>query len=154
MRRKTFAKLLGTAASAAILLSSMGIAAVPVSAASEEELRQAAKAYVDANKNAVTPEGLLAAVQAVCPGATLDTENDFFIKHAVPGVTDDDPEYPLNIPGSDGAVAAVFESALQRLSPTSRRLSRSRKSLWWARARALPMRRIRIPVVHPAMWIM
>lgn len=119
MRRKTFAKFLGTAASAAILLSSMGIAAVPVSAASEEELRQAAKAYVDANKNAVTPEGLLAAVQAVCPGATLDEENDFFIKHAVPGVTDDDPEYPLNIPGSDGAVAAVFEADGERIGFTA-----------------------------------
>lgn len=69
----------------------------------------AAKAYVDIKQNEVTKEGLLAAVQAVEPTAALPQSN-FYIKHAVPGVTDDDTEsgYPLSIPGSDGAVAARF----------------------------------------------
>ena len=68
----------------------------------------AARTYVIGYKNNVTPEGLLAAVRNVVPTVTLDIENDFYIKHAVNGVKDNTTENPLNIEGSDGAVAAVF----------------------------------------------
>ena len=77
---------------------------------SQKIISQAEK-YVEKNKNDVTPAGLLAAVKEINADVTLDAEKDFFIKHAVPGVKDDDTKsgYPLNIPGSDGAVAAVFK---------------------------------------------
>ena len=70
----------------------------------------AARTYVINNKNSVTPEGLLAAVKDAVPTVTLDIENDFYIKHAVNGVKDNTTDYPLEIKGSDGAVAAVFEN--------------------------------------------
>ena len=74
------------------------------------DIIEAAKAYVTEQQNNVTPAGLLAAVKEINADVTMDAEKDFFIKHAVPGVKDDDTKsgYPLNIPGSDGAVAAVF----------------------------------------------
>lgn len=78
-------------------------------------VRAAAEAYVQENRNTVTAAGLLEAVQQTVPSALLDASDDFFIKHAVPGATDDDPQYPLDIPGSDGAVAAVFEVDDQRI---------------------------------------
>lgn len=79
---------------------------------------KAAKEYVSAALNETTADELLAAVQKVLPEATLDTANDYFIKHAVPGVSDDDTEYPLSILGSDGAVAAVFGYQSQRIGVT------------------------------------
>ena len=75
-----------------------------------EQILNTAKAYVNAYGNDLTYDGLLDAVKTVYTDITLAKE-DFFIKHAVPGVKDDDTKsgYPLNIPGSDGAVAAVFK---------------------------------------------
>ena len=70
--------------------------------------------YIKTNKNSVTPEGLLKAVQKVIPEATLDTENDFYIKHSYDGVSDNTTDYPLNIPGSDGAVSVIFGYKNQR----------------------------------------
>ena len=81
----------------------------------------AAKAYVLEKQNNVKPADLLAAVQKVDASVTLDTAKDFFIKHAVPGVTDNDTTsgYKLDIPGSDGAVAAVFELGGERIGFTA-----------------------------------
>lgn len=77
---------------------------------SEEDICGAAKSYVEEKGNEVTPEGLLEAVQDVAASATLDENNDIFIKHSIPAAMDSDTTsgYPLNIPGSDGAVCAVF----------------------------------------------
>ena len=85
------------------------------------DIIEAAKAYVTEQQNNVTPAGLLEAVQKVNAGVTMDAENDFFIKHAVPGVKDDDTKsgYPLNIPGSDGAVAAVFTLGNEKIGFTA-----------------------------------
>ncbi len=111
---KNIKKLLSFILALAVILTSFaGINMFSVSAASVDDIKTAAGAYVKANENAVTAEGLLAAVQAVDSSITLDTANDFYIKHAVPGVKDvmangSTNEYPLNIEGSDGAVAAVF----------------------------------------------
>ena len=98
---------------AVILTSFAGINMFSVSAATVDDIFTVAEEYVKANENAVTADGLLAAVQAVDANVTLDVANDFYIKHAVPGVKDvmadgSTNEYPLNIEGSDGAVAAIF----------------------------------------------
>lgn len=125
MKKGTRVKFLSGLAALAVLTSSLFISAFSVSADTAGDVRAAASAYVEAKRNDVTPEGLLAAVKAVAPTATMNysRENyvpedgkyqitgDFFIKHAIPGVKDDDTTsgYPLSIPGSDGAVAAVFD---------------------------------------------
>ena len=98
---------------AVILTSFAGINMFSVSAATVDDIFTAAEEYVKTNENAVTADGLLAAVQAVDANVTLDVANDFYIKYAVPGVKDvmadgSTNEYPLNIEGSDGAVAAIF----------------------------------------------
>ena len=91
-----------------ISLSALGLQSLMASAdSSASDIVAAATAYVGQTKNAVTPEGLLGAVQAIAPTAQL-AEDDFFIKHAVNGCYDEDKQYPLNIPGADGAVAAIF----------------------------------------------
>ena len=104
-------KILGAVSAMAVLLSCM-TAVLPLGAmaATEDDIHDAAKAYVEANQNETTKEGLLEAVRAVEPQATIKADEDFYIKYAVPGVTDDDTEsgYPLNILGSDGAVAVRF----------------------------------------------
>jgi len=104
-------KILGAVSAMAVLLSCM-TAVLPLGAmaATEDDIHDAAKAYVEANQNETTKEGLLEAVRAVEPQATIKADEDFYIKYAVPGVTDDDTEsgYPLNIPGLDGAVAVRF----------------------------------------------
>lgn len=85
--------------------------AVPFSAEDNviADVLAAAEAYVTETGNNVTAEGLRNAVKAVNSEVRL-LDEDFFVKHAVPGVKDDDTQsgYPLEIPGSDGAVAAVF----------------------------------------------
>ena len=93
-----------------------------LSASAEEDvydnIYKAANEYVQSALNEATAEELLAAVQKVLPEATLDTANDYFIKHSVPGVKDNDTAYPLSIPGSDGAVAAIFGYQSQRIGIT------------------------------------
>ena len=85
-----------------------------------KSIKSAAQKYVTQYKNASDAQGLLAAVQVAVPNATLDAENDFFIKHAVPGVTDDDVTsgYKLDISGSNGAVAATFVVNSNRIGIT------------------------------------
>lgn len=73
-----------------------------------EDAFSAARLYVNTKRNASTADGLLNAVKEILPDITLKDE-DFYVKHAVNGVRDDTADYPLNIKGSDGAVAAVFE---------------------------------------------
>ncbi|MDR1891690.1 MAG: hypothetical protein LBQ48_01575, partial [Oscillospiraceae bacterium] len=126
MKKQSGKRLIGSLAAAAMIFSVLFAVSIPASAnGTADEVCAAARAYVEINKNLVTPEGLLAAVRRAVPSATLRattsggtddsamlvTGDDFFIKHAVPGVTDDDTTsgYPLDIPGSDGAVAALFE---------------------------------------------
>lgn len=125
MKKETRVKFLSGLAALAVLASSLFVSAISVSADTAGDVRAAASAYVEAKRNDVTPEGLLAAVKAVAPTATMSYDRtnyvpedgkyqitgDFFIKHAIPGVKDDDTTsgYPLSIPGSDGAVAAVFD---------------------------------------------
>ena len=106
----TFALLLSCSVIPAFALDSNGT-----------DIIEAAKAYVTEQQNSVTPAGLLEAVQKVNAGVTMDAEKDFFIKHAVPGVKDDDTKsgYPLNIPGSDGAVAAVFTLGNEKIGFTA-----------------------------------
>lgn len=76
----------------------------------QREIAEAGIPYVKANKNESTKEGLLAAVQAVIPEATITSDDDFAIRYAQPGATDTDTTsgYHLNIPGNDGAVSAIF----------------------------------------------
>lgn len=99
---------------ALVLTGILGVAfpVVKADAAMVTDIFEAAKAYVVLNQNEVTFEGLLTAVRKVKSEVTLSA-NDFYIKHAVPGVKDvmadgSTNEYPLNIEGSDGAVAAIF----------------------------------------------
>ena len=73
-----------------------------------EDAFSAARLYVNTKRNASTADGLLNAVKEILPDITLKDE-DFYVKHAVNGVRDDTADDPLNIKGSDGAVAAVFE---------------------------------------------
>lgn len=87
---KTHRKILGAVSAMIILLSCM-TAVLPLDVSADgmaDIIFAAAKAYVDIKQNEVTKEGLLAAVQAVEPTAALPQSN-FYIKHAVPGVTDD-----------------------------------------------------------------
>lgn len=80
----------------------------------EEELRAAVAEYTDEVGNAITCSGLLAAVREKLANLTDKielSEMDFYVKHAVNGVVDEDPDEKtrINIAGSDGAVAAIFE---------------------------------------------
>ncbi|MDD4413943.1 MAG: cadherin-like beta sandwich domain-containing protein [Oscillospiraceae bacterium] len=138
MKKRTASKLLSYLLAATMILSGLFISSPVLAEPLMEEVialgRSAAAAYVESAKNNVTPEGLLAAVNnAINPlVATLDAKTnastrlvtnlrngactDFFIKHSVPGVKDEyvgaQPEpagnIPLEIKGSDGAVAAIF----------------------------------------------
>jgi len=108
---KSLRKVLSIFLSLALLLSSLLVGSLMATAASvEDEVAAAAKAYVNEKKNEVTKDGLIAIVKSVAPSATL-ADADFYIQHAIPGVTDNDTTsgYVLDIPGTDGAVAAVFD---------------------------------------------
>lgn len=114
-------KILSIVCAFSLVVSSMFCTNL-LSASAEENnydiIYNAANAYVQSALNEATAEELLSAVQSVLPEVTLDTANDYFIKHAVPGVKDDDTSYPLSIPGSDGAVAAIFGYNSQRIGIT------------------------------------
>lgn len=114
--RKTLQKTLCVFASLVILFGMFCVGGLISSAASAEDVTETARAYILKMHNKVTKAGLLMAVQAVAPSASLE-DADFYIQHAVPGVTDTDTSsgYPLNIPGSDGAVAAIFTVDGQRI---------------------------------------
>ncbi len=85
---------------------------------STEDLKAAFDAYVEANGNEILYVNVLDGVKAELNKAGISTPNnyislaqkDFYIKHAVDGCIDEDPnpETRINIPGSDGAVSAVF----------------------------------------------
>ena len=110
MKKQLWKKVLSVSLSLTLLVSMaiVGFQGLMVSAGpSAAGIAAAAEAYVANAGNAATREGLLSAVQAVDPSATLE-ESDFYIKHAVNGCYDNDTQYPLNIPGSDGAVEAIF----------------------------------------------
>lgn len=120
--KKFSKKIISTALSLFLLLS--GMAALPTYANAEEisqdtaaAIRSAAEAYVENKLNDSTKAGLLAAVKEAAAGVTL-ADSDYFMKHAVPGVRDDDTVsgYPISIPGSDGAVSAVFQLNGSRIS--------------------------------------
>ena len=120
MKKPLRNKVLGVLLSAALLLSLTAAGLQSLIALADNDatdLLAAAAAYVDQAGNAVTREGLLAAVSAAEPTAEL-AEEDIFIRHAVNGCYDEDTQYPLNIPGSDGAVAAVFTVGGSRISFT------------------------------------
>ena len=118
MSEKKTIRFLSVFLSVILLLS--GVAVPSFAAESYEDIIQAAKEYVRTNKNDSDCEGLLAAIRAVNSDVTLDEENDFFIKHAVDGVCDNDDTYGyrLNISGSNGAVAAIFEINGRRIGFT------------------------------------
>ena len=113
MTNKKLQKAISFLVAFALLLSGISGVAFPiVKADTSRDIYNAAKTYIDLNQNEVTLEGLLTAVKVVNSEVTLSA-SDFYIKHAVPGVKDvmadgSTNEYPLNIEGSDGAVAAVF----------------------------------------------
>jgi len=122
MKTRLHVKLLSSLAITAVLICSL-FAGMQLSVAEEfgdieQTARAAAQAYVEEKQNDVTREGLLNAVNSALPEGVTATlaAKDFYIKHAVPGVKDNDTTsgFPLNIPGSDGAVAAIFEIAGQR----------------------------------------
>ena len=114
MTNKKLQKAISFLVAFALLLSGISGVAFPiVKADTSRDIYNAAKTYIDLNQNEVTLEGLLTAVKVVNSEVTLSA-SDFYIKHAVPGVKDvmadgSENEYPLNIEGSDGAVAAIFE---------------------------------------------
>ena len=120
--KKFSKKIICTALSLFLLLS--GMAALPTYANAEEisqdtaaAILGAAEAYVEYKLNDATKAGLLAAVKEAAAGVTI-ADSDYFMKHAVPGVRDDDTVsgYPISIPGSDGAVSAVFQLNGSRIS--------------------------------------
>jgi len=111
MNNKVWSKILSISFAFILVLTCINFTPISTIASSvEENVLSAASTYVKQKKNSVTREGLLTAVRAVEPAATL-SESDFYIQHSIPGVTDTDTTsgYPLNIEGSDGAVVAVFE---------------------------------------------
>ena len=112
MKHKLLARILSIVFSISLVLSMTQISFI--NAFADSSLLEAAKAYVKTEGNNVTREGLLAAVKLVRSDAEL-SDSDFFIKHAVNGVKDDDKDYPLNIPGSNGAVAAVFTVGTEKV---------------------------------------
>ena len=74
-------------------------------AADTQTVKRAVTKYIKSQKNNVTYDGIAAAARTVEPTAVIN-QNNCYIKYAVPGVSDNDEAsgYPLNIPGSDGAV--------------------------------------------------
>ena len=113
MLTKKLRKAISLIVAFALLLTGISGVTFPiVKADAVVDIFDAARAYVALNQNEVTLEGILTAVQKVKSDVTLSA-NDFYIKHAVPGVNDvmadgSENKYPLNIAGSDGAVVAVF----------------------------------------------
>ena len=92
--KKFSKKIICTALSLFLLLS--GMAALPTYANAEEisqdtaaAILGAAEAYVEYKLNDATKAGLLAAVKEAAAGVTI-ADSDYFMKHAVPGVRDDD----------------------------------------------------------------
>lgn len=76
----------------------------------ETAIKNAFKSYVSENKNATTQANMLTYVNdAISDLNGSVTVDDFFIYHAADGCYDEgDSTYPLNIPGHDGYVSAVF----------------------------------------------
>lgn len=79
----------------------------------ESAVKQAFESYVLQKGNEATASGLKSAVEKT-PGlgkSVTVRESNFYIKHAVDGVIDEDPneQTRINIPGSDGAVAAIIK---------------------------------------------
>jgi len=75
------------------------------------KVKKAFEAYIDKVGNKADINGILAAVnEAIAPAKATLSEEEFFIRHAVDGVFDDDPDEStkLSIPGHDGYVSAVF----------------------------------------------
>ena len=121
--KQTWKKLLSIGAALAISLSSLSVFMLSAAAdVSATDVQTAAKLYVQAYKNNATKEGLLQYVQTAVEDTSITlADADFFIKHAVPGVTDvmadgSTNEYPLNIEGSNGAVAAIFGVGNERVT--------------------------------------
>ena len=71
-------------------------------------IREAMDAYVAGAGNTATKAGLLMAVQKALGDDYTVTVADYFVKHAVDGVEDNDTVHPLVIKGNDGYVAASF----------------------------------------------
>lgn len=73
--------------------------------------QKAFEAYIDKVGNSTDINGILNAVNtAISPYTATLSEKEFFIRHAVDGVFDDDPDEStrLSIPGHDGYVSAVL----------------------------------------------
>lgn len=90
----------------------------------DQELYAAVDKYVSEKGNGVTAENLLESVRSQLSECKADIElsqYDFYIKHAINGVVDEDPnqETRINIEGVDGAVAAIFEIGGRRVGVTA-----------------------------------
>lgn len=75
------------------------------------KVSKAFNAYVESVGNEVELNGVLAAVNAaIAPATATLSSEEFFIRHAVDGVYDEDSDKStrLSIPGHDGYVSAVF----------------------------------------------
>ena len=79
----------------------------------EATAKAAFNAYIAEKGNAADKAGVEAAVNtAISPyTATIASDDDFFIYHAVDGVYDEATDYPISIPGHDGYVSAVLTIA-------------------------------------------
>ncbi len=77
------------------------------------DIKSAFKSYVSQKGNASAKDTLVTFVDSIVNNATVSIESDehFFIYHAVDGVYDKAADYPVSIPGHDGYVSAVFTVA-------------------------------------------
>ena len=72
--------------------------------------------YVHKNGNDSTSDGLLVAVnRAIAPEIATIDDGNFYIKHAVDAVEDKCTTAPLDIPGTDGYVSAIFTIGTEKI---------------------------------------
>lgn len=113
MSKKTNMRIISVICCLTFLIASVWSALVfPVAALStEEKVTEAFKEYVSTAGNNVSPEAMLTAVNnSISPlVATLASDDDCFIYHAVDGVYDEgDSIYPIDIAGHNGYMSATL----------------------------------------------
>lgn len=84
---------------------------LPLKKELNEKVINAFKDYVKKSGNNAELEKMVAFVnEAIAPATVSVSQDEFFIRHAVDGVFDEDPDEStrLSIPGNDGYISAVF----------------------------------------------
>ena len=106
---KNFKKIISLVLSIFVIASSMTMLTSAESYFDESEIKAAFDEYVLENGNDSTAQGLEAALEKALDADFTVADGDFYIKYAVEGAYDEDdnPQTRINIPGKDGAVAAI-----------------------------------------------